>query len=136
MTKAEIKRRSKPIKLKVRKGDQVVIIAGKNKGEVGFIAAVDPKNTRVIVLKNNPDANGNPIPLNAVIKHRKARQQGERSARLTSPAPLHISNVMLLDPKTGLATRIGKKEVDGKLVRYAKKSGEKIIDAPVMGDNK
>ena len=130
MTKAEIKRRSKPIKLKVRKGDQVVIIAGKNKGEVGFIAAVDPKNTRVIVLKNNPDANGNPIPLNAVIKHRKARQQGERSARLTIPAPLHISNVMLLDPKTGLATRIGKKEVDGKLVRYAKKSGEIIPDAP------
>lgn len=134
MTKAEIKRRSKPIKLKVRKGDQVMIIAGKNKGEIGFIAAVDPKKTRVIVLKNNPDSNGNPIPLNAVIKHKKAQQQGERSARLTIPAPLHISNVMVLDPKTGQPTRIGKKEVNGEKVRYAKKSGEVIPDAPYKED--
>jgi len=134
MTKAEIKRRSKPIKLKVRRGDQVMIIAGKNKGEIGFIAAVDPKKTRVIVLKNNPDSNGNPIPLNAVIKHKKAQAQGERSARLTIPAPLHISNVMVLDPKTGQPTRIGKKEVDGKLIRYAKRSGEVIPDAPYKED--
>ncbi|MGH2638862.1 MAG: hypothetical protein ACRDF4_06225, partial [Rhabdochlamydiaceae bacterium] len=81
-TKAEIKKLTKPIKLKVRKGDRVMIISGKDRGQIGFIAAVAPKEGKVIVLKDNPDNPEQPIPLNAVIKHRKARFQNERSARI------------------------------------------------------
>ena len=126
MTKAEIKRRENPIKLKIRRGDMVMIIAGKDKGQVGFIAAVSAKESRVIVLKENPENPEQPLPLNQVIKHRKAKSQGERSARIALPAPLHISNVMVLDPKTGQPTRVGKKKEGEKLVRYAKKSGTTI----------
>ena len=126
MTKAEIKRRENPIKLKIRRGDKVMIIAGKDKGQVGFIAAVSAKESRVIVLKENPENPEQPLPLNQVIKHRKAKSQGERSARIALPAPLHISNVMVLDPKTGQPTRVGKKKEGEKLVRYAKKSGTTI----------
>jgi len=126
MTKAEIKRRANPIKLKLRRGDKVMIIAGKDKGQIGFIAAVSAKESRVIVLKDNPENPDQPLPLNQVIKHRKARQQGEKSARIALPAPIHISNVMVLDPKTGLPSRVGKKKEGDKLVRYAKKSGTTI----------
>lgn len=126
MTKAEIKRLATPIKLKIRRGDKVMIIAGKDKGEVGFVAAVSAKENRVIVLKENPENPEQPLPLNQVIKHRKAKMQGERSARIALPAPIHISNVMVLDPKTGQPTRVGKKKEGDKLVRYAKKSGTTI----------
>ncbi len=135
-TKAEIKRLSKPIKVKIRKGDKVRIIAGKDKGQEGFVAAVSAKEGKVIILKDNPENPEQPLPLNVVVKHRKARMQGERSARIMIPAPIHISNVMVLDPKTGEPTRLGKKVVDGKKVRFSKKSGEVIVDAPITSDNK
>ena len=125
-TKAEIKQLAKQIKLKVRTGDQVVIISGKDKGEVGFVAAVSPKEQKVIVLKNNDENPDQPLPLNAAIKHRKARTQGEKSARIKIPVPIHISNVMVIDPKTEKATRVGRRIEDGKLVRYSKKSGETL----------
>ena len=128
-TKAELKQQAKHIKLKIRRGDTVMIIAGKDKGEVGFVAAVSPKEQKVIVLKNNDENPEQPLPLNAAIKHRKARTQGEKSARIKIPVPLHISNVMVIDPKTNQPTRIGRKKEDGKLVRYAKKSGEVLIEA-------
>lgn len=124
-TKAELKKLGKPLKLKIRRGDKVMIIAGKDKGQVGFVAAVSPKENKVIVLKDNPENPEQPLPLNQVIKHRKARNQGERSARIALPAPINVSNVMVLDPKTGQPTRIGRKlDENGKLVRFAKKSGE------------
>lgn len=125
-TKAELKAAATPVKLKLRRGDRVVIIAGKDKGERGYIAAVAPKEMKVIVLKetDNPQE---PEPLNAVIKHRKAKTQAERSARVKLPAPIHISNVKLLDPTTGEPTRVGRRKgEDGKSVRYAKKSGATI----------
>lgn len=125
-TKAELKKLEKPIKLKIRRGDKVMIIAGKDKGQIGFVAAVSPKEGKVIVLKDNPENPEQPLPLNQVIKHRKAKSQGERSARIALPAPLAISNVMLLDPKTGQPTRVGKKKEGDNLVRYAKKSGTVI----------
>ena len=130
-TKAEVKRLSKPIKLKIRRGDKVMIISGKDKGEMGFVAAVSPKEQKVIVLKENPENPDQPIPLNRIIKHRKARQQNERSARISLPAPLHISNVMVLDPETNQPTRVGRREEDGKHVRYAKKSGKTILNTIV-----
>jgi len=129
-TKAEIKRLKTHIKLKVRTGDKVVIIAGKDKGQVGFIAAVAPKEEKVIVLQENPENPEQPIPLNAIIKHRKARTQGERSARIKLPAPIHVSNVMVLDPETNDATRIGRRKEGDKLVRFSKKSGKTIKDLP------
>ncbi|OWU64595.1 MAG: 50S ribosomal protein L24 [Armatimonadetes bacterium Cent15-Ar3] len=125
-TKADLKRLANPVKLKVRRGDKVMIIAGKDKGKTGFIAAVSPKENKVIVLAENPENAEQPLPLNTVIKHRKAKQQGERSARIALPAPLNISNVMVLDPKTGEPTRVGRRKEGDKLVRYAKKSGTTI----------
>jgi len=131
-THAEIKRLSKPIKLKVRTGDKVMIISGKDKGQTGFVAAVSPKEQKVIVLQENTENPEQPLPLNAAIKHRKARSQGERGARVKIPVPLHISNVMVLDPKTGAPTRVGRRKEGEKLVRYAKKSGEVYADASLM----
>jgi large subunit ribosomal protein L24 len=127
-TKAELKRLSKPIKLKIRTGDKVMIVRGKDKGRIGFVAAVSPTEQKVIVLQENPENQEQPIPLNRAVKHRKARTQGERSARIQIPVGIHVSNVMLLDPKTNLPTRVGRKKEDGKLVRYAKKSGELVPD--------
>lgn len=129
-TKAEIKKLSHKIKLKVRTGDKVVIIAGKDKGQIGTVAAVSPKENKAIVLAENPENPETPLPLNAAVKHRKARFQGERSARLRIPVPIDISNLMVIDPATDKPSRIGRRLEDGKVVRYAKKSGKTIADAP------
>ena len=134
-TKADLKRLAKLPKIKIRKGDRVVIIAGKDKGQEGFVAAVSPKEQKVIVLRENPENPDMPLPLNAVVKHRKARTQAEKSARIQLPAPLDISNVMVLD-STGKATRVGRRLENGKLVRYSKKNNETLVDAPVMGEHK
>lgn len=117
-----------PVKLKVRKGDKVKIISGKDKGEIGFVAAVSPKEQKALVLKENDENPDQPLPLNAAIKHRKAKMQGERSARIKIPAPIHISNLMVLDPTTNEPTRVGRRkdEATGKLVRYSKKTGNAI----------
>src|SRR5579862_8483789 len=119
-TKAELKQQATHIKLKVRKGDQVMIISGKDKGEIGYIYAVDPKEQRAIVLKNNEDNPDQPLPLNSAVKHRKARSQAERSSRTRIPVPIHVSNLMILDPKDGKPTRVGRKKEGGKIIRYAK----------------
>jgi large subunit ribosomal protein L24 len=131
-TKADIKRLAKPIKSKIRKGDNVMIISGKDKGETGVVLSVSPKEGKAFVYRPNEEKPDQPTFLNAVIKHKKARMQGEKSARFKKPAPIHLSKLMVLDPKTGAPTRIGRRKEDGKLVRYAKKSGELIPDAPVM----
>jgi len=133
-TKAELKKQAQHIKVKVRKGDKVVIISGKDKGEIGIVWQVAPKEEKVMVFKENPENPQQPIPLNQVIKHRKARTQGERSARTILPGPIHISNVMVLDPATNEATRVGRRLEDGKLVRYAKKSGTKLEDRKLGED--
>lgn len=131
MTKAELKRRAEHIKPKLRTGDKVVIMAGKDKGQKGFIAAVDPKKNKALVLQENDENPDQPLPLNAVIKHKKARFQGEKSARIKLPAPIDLSNLMLLDPKTGEPTRVGRKRNDdGKIVRVAKRSGTVLTDVP------
>jgi large subunit ribosomal protein L24 len=131
-TKAELKQKATHIKLKVRKGDRVVIISGKDKGEIGFVAAVSPKDQKVIVLKENEENPDQPFPLNAAIKHRKAKMQGEKSVRIKIPVPIHVSNVMVLDSATGQPTRVGRRLEEGKLVRYSKKTGAKLVDAEVM----
>jgi large subunit ribosomal protein L24 len=130
-TKADIKRLSKPIKLKIRQGDTVMIISGKDRGEVGRVYAVSPKEQKVIVLKENPENPQQPVPLNAAIKHRKAKMQGERSSKLLIPVPIHISNVMVVDPETKQPTRVGRKIVDGKSIRFSKKTGKEIPTTPI-----
>lgn len=129
-TKAELKQLSSHIKLRVRKGDRVLIISGKDKGQRGYVAAVSPKEQKVIVLQDNDENPEQPLPLNAAIKHLKAKRQGDRSARIKIPVPLHVSNVMVLDPKGDVPTRIGRRKEGDKVVRYAKKSGQTLIDTP------
>lgn len=129
-TKLELKQKAAHIKLKVRKGDQVMIISGKDKGEIGYVYAVSPKEQKAIVLKENEENPDQPLPLNAAIKHRKARTQAEKSTRLRIPVPIHVSNLMVLDPKDGQPTRVGRKAEGGKIIRYAKKSGETLTEAP------
>ncbi|MCH8978146.1 MAG: 50S ribosomal protein L24 [Armatimonadetes bacterium] len=127
-TKADIKRRSSKPKLKIRKGDKIVIIAGRDKGQEGYVLAVAPDKLKALVLQDNPENPDQPLPLNTAIKHRKARYQGEKSSRMRIPVPIHISNLMVLDPESGNPTRIGRRLEDGKLVRYGKDSGKTIID--------
>jgi large subunit ribosomal protein L24 len=127
-TKAELKALARKPKLKLRTGDRVRIIAGKDKGQEGFIAAVDPEKRKAFVLQENPENPEQPIALNAVVKHRKARFQGERSARFTMPSPIDLSNLMLLDPSNNQPTRVGRRVEDGKIVRYSKKSGKTLAE--------
>ena len=127
-TKADIKRRSSKPKLKIRKGDKIVIIAGRDKGEEGYVLAIAPNKLKALVLQDNPENPDEPLPLNTAVKHKKAKFQGEKSARMRIPVPIHISNLMVLDPESGEATRIGRRVEDGKLVRYGKKSGKSIVD--------
>ncbi len=101
-------------KLSIKKGDKVRIIAGSNKGETGEIKQVFPKLNRAIV-----------DGLNLVKKHTKATQDNPGGINEIE-APIHISNLMVIDSKTGTPTRVGRKVVEGKIVRYSKKSGEII----------
>jgi large subunit ribosomal protein L24 len=101
-------------KFHVKKGDRVMVIAGASKGKSGEILEVLPDKNKAIVDN-----------VNMVKKHRKPTQQNPGGI-VDIAAPIHLSNLMLLDPKTGEPTRVGRKIVDGKSVRYAKKSGEII----------
>ncbi len=134
-TKSQKLKNAKPAKLKIRAGDQVVITAGKDKGEKGFVAAISPKKQKAIILQENPENPDEPLPLNTAVKHKKARYQGEKSARFRFPAPIHISNLMVLDPESGDPSRIGRRLEDGKMVRYVKKTGNTIVDKPNLGDS-
>jgi large subunit ribosomal protein L24 len=130
-TKAQIKHEKSHIKLKLRKGDKVMIVAGKDKGQIGFVYAVAPKENKVIILQENEENPDQPLPLNAAVKHGKARVQGEKSVRMRIPVPIDASNVMVIDPETGKPSRVGRRKADdGKLVRYAKKSGKELPTAP------
>jgi large subunit ribosomal protein L24 len=101
---------------KLRKGDKVVVLAGKDKGREGEITKVMPKEGRAVV-----------DGVNIVIRHTR-QSQNSQGGRIPKPAPIQLSNLALVDPKEGGPTRVGFREVDGKKVRFAKKSGE-IIDA-------
>jgi large subunit ribosomal protein L24 len=101
-------------KLKIKKGDKVTVIAGSNKGESGVVMQVFPKENRAIVEG-----------LNMVKKHIKSTQDNPGGI-VEKEAPIHISNLMLIDIKSGKPTRVGRKVVDGKIVRYCKNSGEII----------
>ncbi|MDX1683693.1 MAG: 50S ribosomal protein L24 [Saprospiraceae bacterium] len=100
--------------MKLKKGDKVVVITGADKGKSGSVLEVIAEKNRIVVdgvnvrKKHTKPTNDNPGGINEIT------------------APIHASNVMLLDPKSGDPTRVGRKEVDGKLQRYSKNSGEII----------
>lgn len=101
-------------KLKIKKGDEVVVIAGAYKGATGSVLQVFPSKNKVIVEG-----------VNIRKKHTKPTQDNPGGINDLA-APIHISNLMLIDPKTGTPTRVGRKVENGKIVRYSKKSGEII----------
>lgn len=99
----------------VKTGDTVKIIAGKYKGETGEVTKVLPKENKVIVEN-----------INIIKKHVKPTGFGQEGGIVEQEAPLDASNVQLVDPETGEASRIGYREEDGKKVRYFKKSGNTL----------
>lgn len=102
-------------KLKIKKGDKVVVLTGRDKGKSGEVLQVMGAEGRVLVQG-----------VNVVKKHNKPTQTSPGGIE-SRELPLHISNVALADPKTGKATRVGYKFLkDGKKVRVAKKSGETV----------
>ena len=100
---------------KIKKGDKVVILSGKDKGRTGEVVKAMPKDSKVIVSGINVHA-----------RHRKPSQTNPQGGIERKEAPLHVSNVAIADPKTGAATRVRFEVRDGKKVRVAAKSGELI----------
>jgi len=108
------RKKNKQPKLKIRKGDTVKVIAGDSKGMQGRVL-------EVVLDKNRAFVEG----VNLVSKHSKPNAKNTQGGIVKKEAPIHISNLMLVDGK-GNATRVGRREEDGKLVRYSKKSEEVI----------
>ena len=100
---------------KIKKGDNVVVLSGKDKGRTGTVARVLPADGKVVV-----------DGVNVAARHRKPSQANPQGGIDRSPAPMAISKVALADPKDGKPTRVRFEERDGKKVRVAVKSGEKI----------
>ena len=108
--------KNKRTKLNIRKGDLVKVIAGDSKGQQGKVLEVITKDSRILVEGAN-----------MVSKHTKPSAANPNGGINKQEAPIHISNLMLVDPKTGNPTRVSRtRSEDGKLVRIAKKSGEEI----------
>ncbi len=104
------------VKLKVKKGDEVVVLSGRDRGKKGEVLRVLPKESRVVVQGVN------------VVKRHSRPKPGEAGGIVEKEAALHVSNVALADPKDGRPTRVGYKFLaDGRKVRVARRSGE-VID--------
>ncbi len=114
MSKNTKKSRFRP-KIKILKGDMVKVISGADKGKEGAVLSVDYSTQKAFVEG-----------VRVVTKHSKPDAANPDGGILKQEAAVHISNLMLVDPKSGQPTKVGRKLVDGKLVRYAKKSGEVI----------
>jgi large subunit ribosomal protein L24 len=101
---------------KIKKGDRVIITTGRDKGKKGEVLKVFPKEARALVSGIN------------MIKRHQRQTQRVQGGIISKEAPVHLSNIAHVDPKTGDATRVGFKTLgDGRKVRFAKKSGE-VID--------
>ncbi len=100
---------------KIKKGDKVIVLAGRDKGRTGEVTMVIPKETRAVVRG-----------VNMIKRHTRATGQ-EEGGIISKEAPIHLSNLAVADPKTGKATRVGFKTLDdGRKVRFAKSSGDLI----------
>jgi large subunit ribosomal protein L24 len=103
-------------KLKIKKGDQVMVITGESKGQKGRVLEVNREKERILVEG-----------VNMVSKHTKPNAKSPQGGILKKEAPVHISNLMVIDPASGNPARVGRKlNEKSKLVRYSKKSGEEI----------
>ena len=101
--------------MRVKKGDTVVVIAGKDKGKKGSIVKVFPKTNKVLVEG-----------VNVITKHQKPSAINPQGGIINKEAPIHMSNVMPFDPETGKGTRVRFEMKDGKKVRVSVKSGKEI----------
>ncbi len=97
--------------MKIRKGDNVKIIAGKDKGKSGKVSRAFPVLNRVLI-----------DGVNISKRHQRPRRENQKGQIVEKAMPIHVSNVMLIDPKVGKVTRVGYKIVKGKKVRVALKS--------------
>lgn len=103
-------------RLKVRRGDLVTVLSGKDKGKSGKVLRVYPKKGKILVER-----------VNLVKRHTKPSQKTQQGGIIEKEAALNVSKVMVLDPRTNQPSRLGRKKLaDGKLVRFNKKSGEMI----------
>lgn len=102
-------------KMRIIKGDRVVVLSGKDKGKSGTVSKVLPKDGKILV-----------VGVNVATRHRKPSQANPQGGIDRFEAPLHISKVAVADPKDGKPTRVRIEEKDGKKVRVAVKSGETI----------
>jgi len=103
-------------KLHIKKGDSVTVITGESKGQKGRVLEVDRDKNKALVEG-----------VNMVSKHTKPNAKAPQGGILKKEAPIHLSNLMVVDPTSGKPTRIGRRLNDkNKLVRYSKKSGEEI----------
>lgn len=98
-----------------KKGDKVIVIAGKDKGKSGAIVRIIRETNRVVL-----------DGVNVVKKQKRAQRGGEKGSIIEVSMPIHASNVMIIDPKSGKQSRLGKKKVGAKFVRVAKKSDQEI----------
>lgn len=99
---------------KIKKGDKVVVLTGRSKGQIGEVLNVNPTENRALVQG-----------VNMVKRHQRPTQVAEGGI-IEKEAPIHLSNIAMIDPKDDKATRVGFKVVDGKKVRIAKRSGEAL----------
>jgi large subunit ribosomal protein L24 len=99
---------------KIRKGDKVVVLAGKDKGRTGEVLRVMPKEDRALVRG-----------INIVVRHQR-QTQSQEGGLIRKEAPIHLSNLAVADPKDGKPTRVGFKMEGENKVRFAKRSGETI----------
>jgi large subunit ribosomal protein L24 len=104
------------VKMKIKKNDTVIVVAGKDKGKTGMVKAVFPKDNKVLV-----------VGVNRSMRHMKPSQADPQGGRRQIEMPIHVSNVAHVDPKDNKATRVGYKMVKDRKVRFAKRSGE-VID--------
>jgi large subunit ribosomal protein L24 len=101
---------------RIKKGDRVVVIAGRDKGRAGEVLQVLPKESRAVVRGIN------------MVKRHQRQTQSQEGGIISKEAPIHLSNIAIADPESGKATRVGFRiQDDGRKVRVAKRSGE-VID--------
>lgn len=101
--------------MKIKKGDQAVVISGKEKGKKGKVTVVNPEDNKVIIEN-----------VNIVSKHKKPRSAQDKGGIMKMAAPIEASNVMIICPSCGKATRVAHKVIDGEKARVCKKCGASL----------
>lgn len=101
--------------MKIKKNDNIIVIAGKDKGKTGKVVKAIPKTSMVVIAG-----------INIKKKHQRPQKSGQKGQIIDKIMPIHVSNVMIVDPSIGKRSRISMKMIDGKFVRVSKKSGKEI----------